>query len=384
MSSSHNLGLEQSVIVRRSDGTIRDMYSSSTFNGECFLQLDVKNEQGDLVNQKTVPMHSFVKNFLYYLATRTLETTENLDRKGTGTADAISKSVNMSLPATTESTHGIIIGTDDGSSLSMALDNYDLGTHVTTNWAHSTMSYVAPYENGGFNVSKVSRSFTNQTGGSVTIEEVGLVVQFSSYYYLLARDLLGVDAISVDDGEILTVNYLFKSDNTGLNINFWKAWYCQLSENSSLTFTDVDGDSSYLTNVYSYRHYQAYYPGYLTQVGIMLGTDDTALSLSSTQLGTLIADGSGAGQLIHGDTTYTVPTTVGSSSYYSFHRSFTNNSGGAIVVKEAGWYAAGGATWTGYVSVRSQIARTLLNGLTGVTVGNGESIDMSYTVKITV
>jgi len=72
--------------------------------------------------------------------------------------------------------------------------------------------------------------------------------------------------------------------------------------------------------------------------GVVIGTGDTAVTNTDYKLENKIAEGSGATQMTHGAVTVNTTGVVGANVDLLITRSFTNNSGGAITVKEAGFY----------------------------------------------
>ena len=69
-----------------------------------------------------------------------------------------------------------------------------------------------------------------------------------------------------------------------------------------------------------------------------MGTGDTAADNTDIALEAQIAEGAGAGQLTHGAQAIEAVAVVGSNVDLELKRSFTNNSGDTITVKEAGIY----------------------------------------------
>jgi hypothetical protein len=68
---------------------------------------------------------------------------------------------------------------------------------------------------------KISRDFTNSSGGSITVAEIGLflraeILTTATYQYMLARDVLGTP-VDVADGEILRVTYELSSDFSAID-----------------------------------------------------------------------------------------------------------------------------------------------------------------------
>lgn len=106
-------------------------------------------------------------------------------------------------------TYGIVIGT---SSTALDIEDYKLGTQLTTDWKHYvTQGYLTERETGT-GISKVgfSREFKNDTGSSVVVEEVGIIGLASANNFLLARYLTG--GITVASGETLLIRVKLKTE----------------------------------------------------------------------------------------------------------------------------------------------------------------------------
>lgn len=76
-----------------------------------------------------------------------------------------------------------------------------------------------------------------------------------------------------------------------------------------------------------------------TAYGILIGTGITPPAIADYCIESLIAHGTGAGQMQYGGMTYGLPTATAAVSSFTLVRSFSNNSGGAIAVNEASVYA---------------------------------------------
>ncbi len=74
--------------------------------------------------------------------------------------------------------------------------------------------------------------------------------------------------------------------------------------------------------------------------GIVVGTDNTAEDNLDYKLGAQIAEGTGVGELTHGEVTYTVAAEVGPNVDLRIVRTFTNATGLDVTVEEAGVYAS--------------------------------------------
>ncbi len=107
--------------------------------------------------------------------------------------------------------------------------------------------------------------------------------------------------------------------------------------------------------------------------GIVAGTDNTAPTISDYALGTLIAHGTGAGQLSYGAVTFAVPVADATTSQFTITRNLANGSGGAITVNELGLYVKGYDYSTTYyfMAIRDVIAG-------GISVPNGQTLTVNY------
>jgi hypothetical protein len=74
-----------------------------------------------------------------------------------------------------------------------------------------------------------------------------------------------------------------------------------------------------------------------TSAGILVGTSDTPVSLAQYNLLGLITHGTGSGQLSYG-ATMVENLTIDSTYYFRILRTFTNNSGASITVREIGLF----------------------------------------------
>jgi hypothetical protein len=116
------------------------------------------------------------------------------------------------------------------------------------------------------------------------------------------------------------------------------------------------------------------------EFGIVVGTDDTAVTPTDNALVTIAAHGSGAGQLLYSGVEILAPTFADPNGSMVIRRYFTNASGGDIVVEEVGIYSPGfNASPNAYLFC---ILRDVVSP--GVTVADTEILAVTYTVQITV
>lgn len=112
--------------------------------------------------------------------------------------------------------------------------------------------------------------------------------------------------------------------------------------------------------------------------GVVVGTDNTAPTNTDVTLVAQVVHGGGAGQLSHGAHTFTAPAVVGANIDYIIQRTFINNSGGAIAIEEAGIYMKADDSTAG--------ARILcvIRDLLSISVANGQTLTVTYTLRTTV
>jgi hypothetical protein len=107
--------------------------------------------------------------------------------------------------------------------------------------------------------------------------------------------------------------------------------------------------------------------------GIIVGTSDIAVTVDDYNLKAKIAHGNAAGQLYHYGTIMLDPTVAGLTVTQKFMRTFLNNSGAEITVKEIGLV----------VRIPTDIFLVLIirDVITPVPVPNGGSLTINYYIK---
>lgn len=99
---------------------------------------------------------------------------------------------------------------------------------------------------------------------------------------------------------------------------------------TSYSIKDISGGTTARGPAYANGRASAAY-------GPIIGTGATPVTISDYALDSMIADGSGAGQMVHGFSAVSMPTTpVSGTRSNTIERAFTNNSGSQITVAEIG------------------------------------------------
>jgi len=110
--------------------------------------------------------------------------------------------------------------------------------------------------------------------------------------------------------------------------------------------------------------------------GILVGTGTDAESINDYALASKITDGTGAGQLSYGATSFGSPNSDASNAWFTIERQFTNSSGGDITINEIGIASRSYDSAYRYFL----IARDKLTS--GEVVADGTSKTITYTIKV--
>jgi len=187
-----------------------------------YYQMQIFN--GDLKLKKTSRTkraRSFVRAFIQILFTsitgvsytsfntsNTQKATHTLNKVGIYGLDLRDYSTGVIL----SDKYGIVIGT---SNQAVQITDYALISQITHGnstgemehwgcWINPPIITTSGTQEGYF---EVERIFKNNSGSSITIEEIGLYMQG---HFCILRDLVGSGGQTVDDGEWLKVKYTIK------------------------------------------------------------------------------------------------------------------------------------------------------------------------------
>jgi hypothetical protein len=151
--------------------------------------------------------------------------------------------------------------------------------------------------------------------------------------------------------------------------------YAQMSNQSTNAVSTLGNGRLVVRDDYSLRC-DAGAINYL--LGLVVGTDDTPVSISDYKLGAQCLHGSGAGQMGYGAQTFAGPSLDGAAAYFVMHRIFSNLSADAITIKEVGSYHfAHYSTFNDYFCCIRDVC-------TPTTVLPGHSVTLTYHIRVAV
>ena len=182
------------------------------------VTLQIKDQKtGKVEWERKFVSHSFVKQFLQMLWIFFSQVSTYMGNFGDLLITDTAGVVQDGLVATSgmfdvtavanDDTHGIQVGTDNTAE---TINDYVLGTLVAHGVGagqlqYGAVAFGAPSDDGTTSQFTITRDFANNSGGTITVEEIGLVAYCGGYYLLMIHDTTG--SINVLDGKTLTVNY---------------------------------------------------------------------------------------------------------------------------------------------------------------------------------
>lgn len=207
---------------------------------------------------------------------------------------------------------------------------------------YGSITHTAPNYDGSRVWNRETRPFTNNSGGDVTINELGHRVYSSVYSsgyksVLIMRDVTG--RIVVPNTKVITFNYDMESQK-GTGWTFLQEFFTQLYNYLRYTGSDKYYPTlRVLTPPYGYfvnAGSTQYRYNYNILSGIELGTLNSAIAVTQTTTGGLIAHGKGEGQLESYGTIVEAPTYYATSGQFDIVKHFKNSSGASINVYQVG------------------------------------------------
>jgi hypothetical protein len=194
------------------------------------VELEVRDKNGRIIKKHRQMSHSFLKQWLQFLRCQTSITRGGsgisisvVDETGTartfpyGWTDAFNREALMCNALAGDSSYGIVVGT---SNVPNTINTYSLGAKISHGTGSGQLQYGShTFEDitnpsGNILVFRIIRTFSNGSGATITVKEVGISIsnfdsQSLARSYLIARDVLSTP-VDVPNGMTLTVRYIFQ------------------------------------------------------------------------------------------------------------------------------------------------------------------------------
>jgi len=350
--SSHDLKAFTSFEKYNNAGKLIETGAMTSKPSSGHITLTIKEKDGTIDKEIIAPFSSFVNNFISTLRAKFTDySTGSTNIYGgvesnSGNYLYLYNYDSLSL----NDTYNIVVGTDDGTTYSHAYDNYKLGDRIEDGTGTGELSYeVNPgYSNityaGGKLQFSIDRTFTNNSGGTISVKEIG-IYGYIMLFACLVRDILP-GTLSINDGQVLTVTYTFKfSEAEGFINNFVSLLRHNFFwDYPSITaaLTQIDGSALNLVqDDYTKEYWRTNALYGEDQFGIQVGTSTSGISYSGYMLDSAIPHGSGLNELTYNGHYYAGPTSTVSGSWTTMERAFINNTTSGITIEEVGLVGKG-------------------------------------------
>lgn len=281
----------------------------------------------------------------------------------------------------TDATEGLVVGTDNGTTLPLAATNNAMGAKIAHGTSAGQLAYgntviVPPAVSGSNYVLAVTRKFTNSTAGDITIQEVGMLSDVGgSNSTLVARDIGVGKTIAAGANSTLTYNTI-TSNTSGFTKNFLKILSSQYNANAAVNLVLIDGTTASPSSPSAALMMGSSYFTSIPKVGIVVGTGNGAENWDDYALGTYIEEGGDSGQLVQGFNATFPVTIAGSVTTSILKRWFFNDSGSTITINELGIYGYNTAT----AGKQVMFFRRLLSSPISLSTGSAVLISVTFSV----
>jgi hypothetical protein len=173
-----------------------------------FVEIEVRDRDGKVIDRAREPMHSLTNNMAYWLDVFRLGSICGTDTGG-NTIQGIPLSsvsyISVMAPSGADN-YGVLIGS---SNTPFSIFQYNLQSKYTSSsFSHGAVS-VSIIQSPAYSCTIHSRTFTNVTSGDLTVKEVGLVAKItagsSTYYLLLTRDVISDRTIPANGSIVVKI-----------------------------------------------------------------------------------------------------------------------------------------------------------------------------------
>jgi len=181
---------------------------------EAYIEVEVRDKDGNIIHYHRQKARTWVKNFfnLLWYGFKNMQATLQKQDGSTTTTGTVTFYTVMSVMATSgDANYGILVGM---GTKTWSFDDYKLDNKI----AHGTS--IGQLQYGAVSIEdmvvesnriyfRIVRTFTNVSGSSITVSEVALATYLSSSYPVIARDLLN-PPVTVPNQATLTVRYIIQ------------------------------------------------------------------------------------------------------------------------------------------------------------------------------
>ena len=183
---------------------------------ELWIEALVKDKKGKVLKRLKRKAHSFVGNFIRCLAVQFASGKEAITDVGGNAVNPYPYQSNLKAGAASgDDNFGIQVGTGTNA---VSINDNALQTKIVHGTATGQLQYGGvTFGATSCDTSKcectITRDFANGSGGDITVNELGLVLQMidvTSKNILVARDVVS-GGIAVANGQTLTVNYKIRA-----------------------------------------------------------------------------------------------------------------------------------------------------------------------------
>jgi len=181
---------------------------------KCEIELELKDKDGKLLEKRRFPSHTYVLNFfilldIHFSYRDTSLTDLNGSLKGTSVGIVNSNSNFCITGGYGSYTQGIVLGTSDSP---YSPTQYKLQSIISHGSGSGQMLYgvesidTPQLVTDGYRI-VISRVFTNVSGESITVKEIGIYMYaYTAGSVMMARDV--ITPVTVANGQSLTVRYI--------------------------------------------------------------------------------------------------------------------------------------------------------------------------------
>jgi len=175
------------------------------------IKFEIFDKYGNLEFKKEVLMQSFLSNWINWVRGVFVGANVTIkDTGGTNRSNPIQQTLNLLGPEGNVN-YGIRVGT---GTTAVAIDNYAIETPIAHGNGggqlyHKVTTVSATTTAGSSSYITIQRNLDNNSGGTITVQEAGVIGynSGSGWYFLLARDITGAIAIGNTKTFVATYTY---------------------------------------------------------------------------------------------------------------------------------------------------------------------------------